>query len=289
VLKTCRADQLNDTIAPAMLRREAMASKSIAHANLISVLSAVPTDSCPYSIYPYLEGVTLQRLLPAPRLRLLSVSQAISVTRQIAAALAAVHAAGWLHGQVRPEHIIVSPHGNATLIDLTCARRLDSSECDCAALALAASESSLPAYAAPEWFASRGRLTGAADIYSLGTVLFEALAGRPPFAAGNGGQLIAAHRCEAPPDLRALRYDLSRDVAHVARLMLAKEPLRRPSAEQLVRWLAELEIEELAVGCVERSETHQCDNGALRFAPRTKSEPARGDKKDRASPSDAGS
>jgi serine/threonine-protein kinase len=165
----------------------------------------------------------------------------------MAQALTVLQAAHWLHGQICPRHIIVSPQGHATLIDLTHARRLNSIECDCAGMNRTASDDFWPEYSAPEWFSLRGRMTAAADIYSLGIVLFEALAGRPPFQAPTRRQLIAAHRSAAPPDLRQMRYSVSRDVAHVVRQMLAKEPLRRPCAEQVVRWLAELEIEELRV------------------------------------------
>jgi serine/threonine protein kinase len=80
----------------------------------------------------------------------------------------------------------------------------------------------------------------------LGIVLYEALAGRPPFAAADPQQLAAMHLRETPPSIRQLRPRVSLEVDELLHRMLAKEPLRRPSDEQLVRWLAELEIEELA-------------------------------------------
>jgi len=102
-----------------------------------------------------------------------------------------------------------------------------------------------PEYAAPEAF-SRTWLTPATDIYSLGVLLFEAIAGRRPFAATPSQTWAAAHRREAPPEVRAFRPEASLEVGELLRRMLAKDPLRRPGAEQTVRWLAELEIEELA-------------------------------------------
>ena len=159
-----------------------------------------------------------------------------------------MHAAGCVHGQVCPPHVIVSPQGRATLIDLTQCRRLAGVECDRRDTSMLSGDDFRPAYTAPEWFASGWQLTPAADVYSLGIVLFEALAGRPPFQAPGRRQLIAAHRSAAPPELRQLRCNVSRDVTQVVRRMLAKVPLRRPSAEQVVRWLAELEIEELRAG-----------------------------------------
>jgi serine/threonine-protein kinase len=152
-----------------------------------------------------------------------------------------MHASGWLHGQVWPEHVMISPQGHTTLIDLTQARRLTSSECDTAEIFPAAAH-----YAAPETTSPRDRLTPAADTYSLGVMLFEALAGQPPFSAAAPRQLMACHRRAAPPDLRQLRAGISLEVAALVRRVLAKEPLRRPSDDELVRWLAELEIEELS-------------------------------------------
>jgi serine/threonine-protein kinase len=171
----------------------------------------------------------------------LPVATVLWIVRQVAEALAALHAAGWLHGQVRPEHVDVSPQGHATLIDLTEARRIGTVECDAADLSRTAA-----AYAAPEAFSLRGCLTAASDTYALGTVLFEALAGRPPFAAADPRQLAAMHLRAAPPNIRRLRPSASLEVGELLHRMLAKEPLRRPSDDQLVRWLAELEIEELA-------------------------------------------
>jgi serine/threonine-protein kinase len=226
-----------------MLHREARVASEIPHANLVSVLGAATNDDSPCLVLPYCEGVTLWRLNGGgPQL---AIAQALFICRQIAEALAALHAGGWLHGQVRPNHVIVSPQGHATLIDLTQARRLESGECEGGGFLLAADENHCPRYSSPECFSSRRRVTAAADVYSLGVILFEALTNRPPFAAVSRQQMIAAHRSAAPPDVRELRCNASRDIAALVRRLLAKEPLRRPSAEQAVRWLAELEIEEL--------------------------------------------
>ena len=227
-----------------MLHREYLVSAKARHSNVNSVLAGNFSESKPFLVLPYLEGISLRRLIDnrAVALHMLSTSYALLLVRQLAEALAALHAAGWLHGQVNTEHMIVSPHAHATLIDLTLARRLDSHECDYGG----EQNHRAATYAAPESFSSRRRITAAADIYSLGIVLFELLAGHPPFVAKSLRQLAICHQTHVPPDLRQLRPGLSHEPAELVRRMLAKEPLRRPSTDQLIRWLTELEIQALA-------------------------------------------
>jgi serine/threonine-protein kinase len=238
-IKTATTASWNASIALAMVRREARVASEVAHPNLVSTLAAGVVDDHPHLAMPFLEGVTLWQLLRLGRSFALPIASALWIVRQMATALSALHAAGWLHGQVRPEHVMISPQGHATVIDLSQARRLGTAECDLDG-ALEA-----PHYSAPETFGSRGQLNAASETYSLGIVLFEALAGRAPFVGTDPRRLARCHRSEAPPDLRQLRAGVSMEVDQLVRRMLSKEPLRRPSDEELVRWLAELEIEEL--------------------------------------------
>lgn len=223
-----------------MLRREANVAASASHPNLVAVLTADLHGPAPHLLLPFLEGMTSRQLLAAAR-QPLPVPMSLWIARQMAEALAALHRAGWLHGQVRPQHVIVSPQGHATLIDLSLCRRLESEEC-----AGGQSPPELVAYASPESFLARGRLTAASDAYQLGLLLHELLAGRPPFESADPTLLARMHRSQAPPNVGAVRPDAPQEVAHLLRLMLAKEPLRRPSDDELVRWLTELEIEALS-------------------------------------------
>jgi serine/threonine protein kinase len=231
-----------DVIAGAMLRRESVVAADVDCPHLVSVVATQAECATPYIVQPYLDGVTLRRLMQwsAEHGAAISLQLALSVCRQVTAALAAMHEAGWLHGQVLPEHVIVSPRGHATLIDLTQSRHLQSAEC-----VPDGSGERWPVYASPEIFLARKQFTPAADVYSLGVMLFEMLSGRPPFF-GSPQELAAHHRSDRPPDVRRWRPDASKEVSELVMRTLAKEPLRRPSAEQVVRWLAEMEIEELA-------------------------------------------
>jgi len=228
-------------IAAAMLRREATVAAAVQHPNLTCVLASEADLPMPYLLLPFRDGVSLRRILALSE-SFISVSRALSIARQIADALAGMHAAGWLHGQLRPEHVLLSPQGKVTVIDLTQARRLDTAECD--VMEVGAIDAM---YGAPEKTNGNRRLNFAADNYSLGIMLYEVLSGEPPFEASSQRELVIKHRREAIPDIRALRPDVSLELAYLLRMMLAKEALRRPTDQELVRWLTELEIAALAL------------------------------------------
>lgn len=201
-----------DLIGQQMLARERLIAQQAVCPHLGCVLAAGGRDARPYNVLPYLDGVALDRVLAAAKP--INLPMALFICRQVAEALAALHTAGWLHGRVEPAHIVLSPQRQATLIDLTAGRRLDSAECDVHDLPRGALR-----YDAPETQSRNRRLTAAADVYALGIVLDELLAcGRP---------------------------NVEPDISHLISRMTAREPLRRPSGEQAVRWLAELEIEAL--------------------------------------------
>jgi serine/threonine protein kinase len=226
----------SDPLARALLEREALVSRKVQHPQLIAILADHTNADTPYLVQPYLEGASLRQVIGCgPR----SLSHALFVVRQLAEALAALHAAGWLHGDVKPENVRIAPAGHATLLDLGLARALSSYEC----LTDHAIAASLP-YAAPETFSTADRLTAASDTYSLGVTFLEMLAGGPKGEL-SPAELAHMHRREAPPDVRELDDSASADLAEIVRRMLAKDPLRRPNAHQLIRQLADAEIDSI--------------------------------------------
>jgi serine/threonine-protein kinase len=227
----------DDPLARALLRREAQISRQVQHSQLATVLADHSASEPPHLVLPYLDGLSLRDVVQRGPTR---ISTALHFVRQVAEALVALHEAGWLHGDVKPENVRVGPAGHATLLDLGLARQLGSESCS-ARYVLATTL----AYAAPESFSEGERLSGAADIYSLGIVLWELLTGQPPFVA-DPVEVVDLHRRQAPPDLRTLRPHVTAELAEIVRLMLAKEPLRRPEAPRLVRMLVEQEI--VAIG-----------------------------------------
>jgi serine/threonine protein kinase len=233
VVKTIRAASTEREFARALLQREATVAVNVAHPNLISLLDARFEEENPVLVFPFTPGSLLADLVRSPRP--VSVPQALWYFRQAAAALAELHAQGWLHGDVKPHNLIVSDQGHVTLIDLGLARRIDSAECRADRWLAGDSE-----YLAPEAFIPSSQLTTAADMYSLGLTLLRLLLG-DRFSSG------ADHpdRRKEISQLRAQRPDVSREVAALITRMTAIEPLRRPTANELVDALTRLEIESL--------------------------------------------
>lgn len=244
VLKIARQDVAIANLARAVLRREAAVSRLVRHEHLASVLVDETKQPCPFVVLPYCEGITAEQLLATCvvgtggyEMRL-PLSTTCSIVRQVALAAEELHSRGWVHSRIEPASLTIARSGHATLHELGEARRIGTNEC------LAHSSDDV-SHVPPELLVAHGRWSPAGDMYCLGLLLFELATGRPPFVASDCAALARLHREQAPPDLRELRPTASRELAELVRRMLAKEPLRRPSAEEVARWLAEIEIAEL--------------------------------------------
>jgi serine/threonine-protein kinase len=181
---------------------------------------------------PYLAGSTVDRRLMGGRR--LAVSTALWICRQAAEGLAALHDAGWTHCDVKPANIRVSPEGHATVMDLGMARQSGELQTDQPLCGTAS-------YLAPEATRS-GPVSPAVDVYGLGCTLFELVSGQRPFYGRDAAALARAHREEVPPAIDSLVVGAPRGFAPLVRQMLAKDPLRRPTAAEVADRLSGLEI-----------------------------------------------
>jgi serine/threonine-protein kinase len=238
-IKVLHPDWQLDARGVAMLAREVHLSRKVSSPHLAPILAAELNAPPYYVAMPLLEGCTLQaRLRLAPPLDLPLVAW---IGRQVAEALAALHDAGWMHGDVKPSNIFVSPSGHVTLIDLGFARASGEPGTIADRAVLGTMN-----YMAPEVLYSAVGGDIRSDVYSLGVTLFEMLSGRLPFDADEPSELAAQHRQELPSDVRHLAPHVPTRAARLVRQMLAKEPLRRPLPDDLVHRLAALEIETFA-------------------------------------------
>jgi serine/threonine protein kinase len=223
--------------AVALVRREAQVGSTVAHPHLVPVLAAHVASSPYYIVMPWLEGATLAQRLRGGRRPSLAV--ALWYVRQAAGALAALHDAGWIHGDVKPANLMVSPEGHVTLIDLGYSQQADETGSAVDRLVLGTVH-----YVAPERITSGLGVGITSDVYSLGATLFELITGRLPFEAADLADLVRMHRQEQPPAVRDLDPRVPHSVDRLVREMLARQPLRRPQTPcEVVDRLARLEIE----------------------------------------------
>jgi serine/threonine protein kinase len=183
---------------------------------------------------PYLAGRSLEAVL-VQQGRLPS-AEAVRIARQTAEAMTALHQEGWLHSDVKPGNIFVGSTGHVTLLDLGLARKTGrGGGADGPALAGTLS------YTAPESFSSLVELGPAMDVYSLGVTLYRLVTGVLPFPQTDPAALAAAHLHHHPPKPRLYNPLLDERIVRLLDSMLNKQPSHRPTLDELVASLADLE------------------------------------------------
>jgi len=205
-------DQQRDLIA--RFRREARAVAQLSHPNIVVIHEVGERDGAHFLAMEYLTGQTLrERLAAGP----MTPAQAQPILAQIAGALDAVHAAGIVHRDVKPSNVVLLPDGTAKLLDFGIARQSDDTTITSTGMIVGS-----PSYMAPEQV--RGEAgTADSDVWALGVLGYEMLAGRPPFQAGTIPAVLYQVTHEAPPPVPGLPPALQR----VLRRALDKNPARR--------------------------------------------------------------
>jgi eukaryotic-like serine/threonine-protein kinase len=182
--------------------REARTLASLSHPNIVTVTDYGVTDGMPYLVMELLEGCSLQELLRDEGA--LDPERALDITRQALRALAFAHAQGLVHRDLKPGNIFLQrlpddPH-HVRILDFGLAKFVTGdAAADVAALTRTGAVFGTPAYMAPEQ-ASGDAVDASTDVYALGVVLFEMLAGRRPFV-GNMGELLKHHLLSPVPSL----------------------------------------------------------------------------------------
>ena len=241
-LKVLRTGTDNVSVLARFEREFAVISR-LEHPNVVRVFDYGLCDSGPYYSMEFLEGADLKAFIEQFRVPERAPGYEVYAERiayvfhQVADGLAAVHAAELMHRDLKPENVIVRPsrYPRAKLLDFGHARDDDSQD-----LTKTGTVMGTAWYIAPEQ-ATAADLTPAADIYSLGCCLFEALVGTPPYNGNNVIDVLMGHIRKPVPDPREREPRVSPELAEVCMHMLQKAPSERPAdAKVIARVLGEL-------------------------------------------------
>jgi serine/threonine protein kinase len=212
--------------------REAMALSTLHHPNIVEVQSYGAVEQLPYVAMEYLDGEPLEALLKDGQP--LAAGLAYDVITQILQALAYAHGLGVVHRDLKPDNVMLLRGGQTPrrvkLLDFGLAKFLSPEDDPVKgeALTMLGMVMGTPLYMAPEQAAGRS-VDARVDVYAAGCVLFEMLAGRPPFLGDSNAEIFRAHMLSPVPRLAELRSDV-RVVAGLQALLeraLAKEPEER--------------------------------------------------------------
>jgi eukaryotic-like serine/threonine-protein kinase len=210
-------------------RREMLVTARLQHPHILPVLNAGARDGLLYYVMPYVPGESLRgRMEREPRL---PVAEAVRILREIVDALACAHDAGVVHRDVKPENVLFQ-HDHAVLADFGVARALDAASPGPRLTSTGLGLGTL-GYMAPEQLGGEPDVDARADLYAVGVVAYEMLAGEPPFR-GATLRVLAAHLTEAPPPLARVRPDVPAPLAELVARLLEKAPADRPQAAREV-------------------------------------------------------
>jgi serine/threonine-protein kinase len=215
------ADALaDDKVFRARFLRESRLATRVVHPNVVRVYSASEDDRGLFIVMEYVEGETLADELA--RRRRLPADEVVKLGVDVSAALEAAHGAGLVHRDVKPHNILRSEDGTTKLGDFGVARSHDSTVVTEHGTVLGTA-----AYLAPEQ--ARGeQVTPAADLYSLGVVLYEALTGRLPHEGESVPELLLRRERDAPTPVRALAPQVPPELEDGITRCLARRPEDRP-------------------------------------------------------------
>lgn len=234
-----------DGISGDRFRREIQVIAKLQHPHVVAILAAGEAEGALYYVMPFVKGETLRAKMV--RDGAMSVAGVVKTLREVLDALAFAHEHGVVHRDIKPENILLEA-GHALVADFGIAKALHQS----GTMTSMGIAMGTPTYMAPEQATADPTTDHRADLYAVGVLAYEMLAGAPPFS-GSTQQVITAHITTPAPPLRARRADVPESLAHVIASALAKEPSARPQSAR--EMLIALDAVQHSNGTVARSAT----------------------------------
>jgi eukaryotic-like serine/threonine-protein kinase len=220
-LKVLRPE-LIPTLGAERFHREISIASRLQHPHILSIHDSGEALGLLYYAMPYVEGESLRARLA--REVQLTADEAVRIVGEVAEALAFAHAAGVLHRDIKPENILLSS-GHALVADFGIARAIDAAGSE--RLTETGLALGTPHYMSPEQASGSRVLDARSDLYALGCVLYEMLAGEPPFNGPSAQAIMARHAVDPVPPLRTIRSTISPALEAVVGKAPAKVPADR--------------------------------------------------------------
>jgi len=225
-IKILRSLDKNDQRAVERFRREARAAAALAHPNAVTIYDFVEEMGQYFLVMEYIHGPTLKQLIG--QRRQLQPREAIEIAAQVCAVLQVAHTRGFIHRDIKPQNIMLAWSGGAgglgdggawvKLTDFGIVRVAEDAGLTNSGIVLGTAD-----YLSPEQ--ARGEtLTASSDLYSLGVVMFEMLAGRPPFVGPTAVSIAMQHASTNPPPLRQFNPLIPSALEQLVNRTLQKEP-----------------------------------------------------------------
>jgi DNA-binding SARP family transcriptional activator len=243
--------ELAAAIGPELFLREIEITARLDHPHILPLLDSGEANGFLYYVMPYVKGESLRDRLQ--REKQLPIEDALQIAREVADALDFAHRQDVLHRDIKPENILLGA-GHARVADFGIARAISAAGGD--RLTETGFSVGTPAYMSPEHAGGQQPLDGRSDIYALGCVLYEMLAGQPPFTGPSLESVVQQHLAAEPPDIAAVRPAVPAGVANALQRALIKTPADR--------YATVVELQDALR--VERLGTHEAPRAAIRLA-----------------------
>ena len=228
---------LVESLGPGRFLREISIASRLLHPNVLPVYDSGNAEGLLFYVMPYVAGESLRDLIR--REGQLPVEQAVRIAQEVARGLKHAHAEDVVHRDIKPENILLES-GQAVIADFGLARAIHASALD--DLSSSGLAIGTPAYMSPEQVTGGDQIDGRSDVYSLGCVLYEMLAGEPPFSGPSAQAIAAKHLHLPPPPLRTVRPSVPPDLVAAIERALEKVPGDRfHTAEEFRQALAQPE------------------------------------------------
>jgi hypothetical protein len=238
-VKVLAAEAVADAARRQRFSREARAASSLNHPNIVTIHDVGEADGVDFLVMELVSGRPLGQIIPQGGL---PIDRAVEYALRVASALEAAHAAGIVHRDIKPANIMVTDSGQIKVLDFGVAKRLDMLGGDESTVAATiATEAGIVvgtlAYMSPEQ--ARGLPVDArSDVFSLGAVLYEMLAGRPAFTGGTALGTLSAILAGPPLPLDSVRKAVPANLSRLVQQCLATNRDERPSTSDVVRRLS---------------------------------------------------